>query len=531
MDGRWLYNQASALKKAGQRLIRKILVWILATFGPILLLFIMVSIIFGTFFGGISTGDYDADSSYNAQDENYAKPYKEETDKVNPPIISFNELERSYLLQWGLVYGIDTTGVNRNLELKIRKSHAKNIAEDLAPHFSYEDDTKTVTISCPDGTSTEVIPIKKLMKVDTYDGITTFRYDEREKVTFKSGECTVTIDQPKLTGMNYKQDFTRLDKAIKEYTNRKEVTEDDRSWVLQFAKGLDEKQENLDWLLEKRLFTPYLTGYIGEVPTYLIPIFQSAAKKYNVPFELLMAIAKQESTFNPEAVGPPFQENGQIIRCLGLMQIHPNTWAKFKVDGDGDGQINIFDAADNAFTGAHYLRYLIDEYHGDLHKVLYQYSGGSETYVNNVLGMADTFKKLLSAPASSSGYLWPVQGTSVHDITQYFGENGHRGLDIGAPEGTPILAPVSGVIKTIWTAAQDVNGGNSIVLHGVDGNDWYFAHLSAHKVHVGEIVGQGMIIGLVGQTGHATGPHLHLEFWANGNINDRRDPLPVLLGK
>jgi murein DD-endopeptidase MepM/ murein hydrolase activator NlpD len=91
--------------------------------------------------------------------------------------------------------------------------------------------------------------------------------------------------------------------------------------------------------------------------------------------------------------------------------------------------------------------------------------------VNNVLWMAETFKELLSAPASSSGYLWPVQGPSVHDITQYFCENEHRGLDIGAPEGTPVLAPVAGVIKTIWTSAQDINGGNSIVLHGVDGND------------------------------------------------------------
>jgi soluble lytic murein transglycosylase-like protein len=76
-----------------------------------------------------------------------------------------------------------------------------------------------------------------------------------------------------------------------------------------------------------------------------------------------VAIAKQESTFNPEAIGPPFQEKGQTIRCLGLMQIHPKTWAEFKVDGDGDGQTNIFDATDNAFTGALYLRYLIDKYH------------------------------------------------------------------------------------------------------------------------------------------------------------------------
>lgn len=84
----------------------------------------------------------------------------------------------------------------------------------------------------------------------------------------------------------------------------------------------------------------------------------------------------------------------------------------------------------------------------------------------------------------------------------------HYGIDIAAPEGTPIHALAAG--RVVFTGTQGGLGRLVVLDHGQNCRTVY-AHASAVNVHDGAYVRQGDIIGYVGQTGRATGPHLHLE--------------------
>jgi len=129
------------------------------------------------------------------------------------------------------------------------------------------------------------------------------------------------------------------------------------------------------------------------------------------------------------------------------------------------------------------------------------------------------------AQADFENFIWPIKGTR---ISGEFGSkrilNGeprqpHFGVDIAAPQGTPIQAPADGVITL---AAPDLyyTGQTVIIDHGL-GITTTYLHLSKTNVRVGENVTQGHVIGEVGMTGRATGPHL---CW-RANWNDVRfDP-------
>jgi len=125
-------------------------------------------------------------------------------------------------------------------------------------------------------------------------------------------------------------------------------------------------------------------------------------------------------------------------------------------------------------------------------------------------------------------FIWPVRGR----ISGRFGnqriynntpKSPHSGMDIAAPQGTPVKAPAAGVVTF---AAPDLYlTGGTVLLdhgHGVSSN---FLHLSRLDVKVGDRVEQGQVIGAVGMTGRATGPHLH---WGMNWFDVRVDPLLVL---
>lgn len=129
-----------------------------------------------------------------------------------------------------------------------------------------------------------------------------------------------------------------------------------------------------------------------------------------------------------------------------------------------------------------------------------------------------------SFPPPTPGMMsWPVAGTIR--ITQYFGNtpfsqahaslysgNGHDGLDIAAPIGTPIHSALSGVI--LATGNTDaIRGcysfGKWVMIKHGNGLNTMYAHLSQISVIAGQQVSTGDVIGFSGETGYATGPHLH----------------------
>lgn len=128
----------------------------------------------------------------------------------------------------------------------------------------------------------------------------------------------------------------------------------------------------------------------------------------------------------------------------------------------------------------------------------------------------------------AQGFIWPVRGR----ISGLFGSqriyNGtpkspHPGLDVAAPTGTPVKAPAAGVITF---AAPDLylTGGTVLIDHG-HGVSSNFLHLSRLDVRVGQRVEQGQVIGRVGATGRATGPHMH---WGMNWFGVRVDPQSLL---
>ena len=117
----------------------------------------------------------------------------------------------------------------------------------------------------------------------------------------------------------------------------------------------------------------------------------------------------------------------------------------------------------------------------------------------------------------SLSFSWPLAGYGYESITQYYGNNGHRGLDIGIPYGTPIYASESG---QVISAEYHWSWGNNVLIWHNDTYSTRYAHCSSLAVSAGEYVQKGQVIGYAGSTGNSTGNHLHFEVWQNGERTD-----------
>jgi len=146
------------------------------------------------------------------------------------------------------------------------------------------------------------------------------------------------------------------------------------------------------------------------------------------------------------------------------------------------------------------------------------------------------------APASagfgaSGGLVRPIPGAKLTDTfgAARSGGRKHEGIDIFAPEGTPIHAVAGGTIVQGFTNGL---GGNVVRIQGDDGRFYYYAHLtpgSTDNLRVGQHVSAGEVIGGVGHTGDAasTPNHLHFQVRQNGqwlNPFDFLTPLPDVGG-
>ena len=122
------------------------------------------------------------------------------------------------------------------------------------------------------------------------------------------------------------------------------------------------------------------------------------------------------------------------------------------------------------------------------------------------------------AASGTGSFGWPAGGV----ITQKYW-NRHKAIDIGAPKGSPVLAADSGYV--IGVGRSDQGYGLHVVIDHQNGFQTLYAHLSVYYVEVGQSVKKGELIGRVGATGRATGPHLHFEIVHRGV---RRNPLGYL---
>jgi hypothetical protein len=141
------------------------------------------------------------------------------------------------------------------------------------------------------------------------------------------------------------------------------------------------------------------------------------------------------------------------------------------------------------------------------------------------VGMAGprTVAALRLAPELSPMALsWPVAGT-LGDTFRPRGDRFHAGVDIKAAPGAPVHAAAPG--RVVWAGYRPGGWGNLVVVAHRNGVRTFYAHLSHVDVVLGQAVDAGAQLGLVGSTGHATGPHLHFEVRLRGAAVD---PLPAL---
>lgn len=144
-----------------------------------------------------------------------------------------------------------------------------------------------------------------------------------------------------------------------------------------------------------------------------------------------------------------------------------------------------------------------------------------EEGLKEVLEFLKKRESILAATPS----LWPVKGW----VTSNFGyrespfgkgRDFHKGIDIAARVGHPIIAPADGIV------AESVNRadmGNHVVINHKNGISTSYAHMLRSAVHKGKSVKKGEVIGYVGNSGRSTGPHLHYSVMLNGvHVNPRK---------
>jgi hypothetical protein len=118
---------------------------------------------------------------------------------------------------------------------------------------------------------------------------------------------------------------------------------------------------------------------------------------------------------------------------------------------------------------------------------------------------------------------WPLEAP-VGDGFGPRGDRFHAGIDLIANRGAPVQAAAAG--RVAFAGFASGGWGKLVVVAHRDGVRTMYAHLSKISVHAGQAVTTGSVVGLVGSTGDATGPHLHFEVRLRGAAVDPRSALP-----
>ena len=135
------------------------------------------------------------------------------------------------------------------------------------------------------------------------------------------------------------------------------------------------------------------------------------------------------------------------------------------------------------------------------------------------------------ATAAGSGWRWPVGGellTAYRNGDDPYAAGQHRGIDVAAPLGTPVVAAAAGAVRFAGVAGRS---GLTVSVRTADGRfETSYLHLSEVRVRAGEAVAAGATIGAVGTSGRrsVTAAHLHFGVRAAGARHAYRDPLTLL---
>ncbi len=120
---------------------------------------------------------------------------------------------------------------------------------------------------------------------------------------------------------------------------------------------------------------------------------------------------------------------------------------------------------------------------------------------------------IINVPLADNYFIYPVEGIITQGLHYY------NAVDVANKLGTPVYAVAQGVVqRSVFNNAWNLGMGNYITILHPNGIVTYYGHLSYESVKPGDLVYQGDRIGSVGQTGNATGPHLHFQVMGAANF-------------
>ncbi|GLO68312.1 MULTISPECIES: peptidoglycan DD-metalloendopeptidase family protein [Oceanobacillus] len=287
----------------------------------------------------------------------------------------------------------------------------------------------------------------------------------------------------------------------------------------------------------------------SDIPVAYMQYYLDAEAEYGVHWYVLASVHAQETQFSTH---PTMISSAGAI---GHMQFLPATWAGWKyspgntglvpgniditslsiiksgggygVDANGDGKADPWDLADAIHSAANYLA--SSGYAKNPATALLAYNQSTQ-YGKEVLARADRYKTEAvyepgdDLPVISDGtFTRPTAGVVT---SRYGNRNGgfHYGIDLGGTEGvSPIVAAANGTVSRAYYS--DSYGHVVFIKHNINGKAYetIYAHLYGYFVSEGQKVNKGEQIGLLGNTGRSTGPHLHFEIhsgsWTIGKEN------------
>lgn len=219
--------------------------------------------------------------------------------------------------------------------------------------------------------------------------------------------------------------------------------------------------------------------------------------------EVSLHQALEDSGSSPELAFPLSQIFGGVVNFYA---IQPGDWFRIQYERQ---------SVENEFIGIGKIKSAIFSHKGKEHEAFYfKPEGATEgNYYDNEGN--SLHRAFLKAPLKYSRISSRFSGRRLHPVKKVW--KAHLGTDFAAPHGTPIIATANGVV----TESQFGRGnGNYVKIKHNKTYTTQYLHMSKRAVKKGQRVKQGQVIGYVGSTGLATGPHVCYRFWENGRQVD-----------
>ena len=141
---------------------------------------------------------------------------------------------------------------------------------------------------------------------------------------------------------------------------------------------------------------------------------------------------------------------------------------------------------------------------------------GGASHVREARSLHSTAARHLTR-SQTLEFSWPAEGTVTTPFTYY-----HHGLDIGMLRSLDVRAAAPGTVVSVGYTTGFEGYGNIVLVQVTPNVVTLYAHLSSYKVHPGQTIARGQLLGIAGCTGYCTGTHLHFEVRENGVAVDPR---------